>query len=98
MGADFRLKMYKYRISRMPTVFTTSKMINHALLPSLAAFQSAKPFQTKDHKIKATNNRPATVIKLGGTGVETNSCQFIILKLISNNKINIIILYQKLIV
>jgi hypothetical protein len=59
----FLLKTYRYNISKIPAVFTRSKTTNQILLPSLAAFQSAIPFQMSVHKTTTANNNPAAPTK-----------------------------------
>ena len=56
-----------YTISNIPTVFITKSAINQGLLPFLAAFQRAIPFQISDQIAKSINRvkNPA--------GIEENS-------------------------
>lgn len=49
-------------ISKIPSVLTNNKMINHHLLESRAAFHKAKPFQISDHTTNTTNIHGATLI------------------------------------
>jgi hypothetical protein len=94
-GSDFLLKTYKYRISKIPTVLTTSKTINQTLLSCLAAFQSAIPFQINDHMTTIANTNPAVPAKPGGADVAKKLCKFIILKLIINNHRTSQLFYNK---
>jgi len=62
-------------------VFTISKTTNQTLLPPLAAFQSAIPFQTNDHIAAIIINNTVAPAKPGGIDPPTKLCKPIIFDL-----------------